>query len=217
MGASSPSTSAWLRAILCFKRLDDWRIHITVENGGGLLERLGLELGGEAGELARELEQRRLAVSHDGDDVFVYASSPGEAARASEIIAAVLREEGIPGHASTIEHWLEQEGRWDDEPAGDTWEEETIDRGYAPWEVRVRLASHGEARKLADQLEAEGYPVERRWRYLIAGAASKQDADALAARVHGEVEPGGELVWETVPGNPFAIFGGLGGSGTPAG
>ena len=41
--------------------------------------------------------------------------------------------------------------------------------------------------------------------------------DALAARVHGEVEPGGELVWETVPGNPFAVFGGLGGSGTPIG
>ena len=58
--------------------------------------------------------------------------------------------------------------------------------------------------------------VERRWRYLIVGAASKEDADALAARVHGEVEPGGELVWETVPGNPFAVFGGLGGSGTPS-
>jgi hypothetical protein len=35
--------------------------------------------------------------------------------------------------------------------------------------------------------------------------------------VHGEVEPGSGLVWETVPGNPFAVFGGLGGSGTPVG
>ena len=34
-------------------------------------------------------------------------------------------------------------------------------------------------------------------------------AEALAKRVHGAVEPGGSLVWETVPGNPFAVFGGI--------
>jgi len=83
--------------------------------------------------------------------------------------------------------------------------------------VRVSSESHRAARELADQLEQEGYSVERRWRHLIVGAASKEEAEALAARLHGEVEPGGELVWETVPGNPFAVFGGLGGSGTPLG
>jgi hypothetical protein len=83
--------------------------------------------------------------------------------------------------------------------------------------VRVALPSHGAARELADRLEEEGYRVERRWQYLIVGTASREDAEALAERVHGEVEPGGELVWETVPGNPFAVFGGMGGSGTPAG
>ena len=79
------------------------------------------------------------------------------------------------------------------------------------------MASHADARTLADRLEQEGYAVERRWRYLIVGTASKEEATALAARVQGEVEPGGELVWETVPGNPFAVFGGLGGSGAPIG
>ena len=29
-------------------------------------------------------------------------------------------------------------------------------------------------------------------------------------RVHGQVEPGGELVYEVQPQNPFAVFGGLG-------
>lgn len=198
--------------------MDDWRIRITVDDGGGgLLERLGLALGGEAAELARELAQRRLAVSHDGDDVFVYATSYGEAVHAREVIDAVLREEGIDARTSRIEHWLDEEERWDSEPAAETWEAEELERGYAPWEVRVTLATHGEARRVAEQLEQEGYTVERRWQYLIIGVASREDADALAARVHGEVEPGGELVWETVPGNPFAVFGGLGGSGTPAG
>jgi SPOR domain len=199
--------------------MDDWRIRITVEGGGsgGVLDRLGLALNGEAADLARELEQRRLAVSHDGDDVFVYATSYAEAARAREVIEAVLRDEGIAAETRPVEHWLEREERWDGDPAEETWEADELERGFAPWEVRVALPSHADARRLAEQLEQDGYSVERRWTYLIVGAASREDADALAARLHGEVEPGGELVWETVPGNPFAVFGGLGGSGTPAG
>jgi len=197
---------------------DDWRIHITVEGeSDGLLDRLGNTLGGEAGELAEELEQRRLAVSRDGDELFIYAASQSEAARAGEIVDAVVRGESIEATVSPVEHWLEAEERWDDEPKGDTWEEDELERGYAPWEVRVALPSRREARTLAETLEGEGYSVERRWQYLIVGTASKEDAEALAQRVHGEVEPGGELVWETVPGNPFAVFGGLGSSGTPYG
>ena len=79
---------------------------------------------------------------------------------------------------------------------------------------RGRCASNARRAKppttLADQLETEGYKPERRSQYLIVGAASREDADALAARVHGEVEPGGELVYEVEPANPFRIFGGLG-------
>jgi hypothetical protein len=198
---------------------DDWRIRITIEDdqAPGLFERLGLELGDEASELARELEKGRLAVSYDDDQVFVYASSPAEAERARAVIQAELRDLGIAAVTGQVEHWLEDEERWDDEPPDETWEEDELERGYAPWEVRVSCKSHREARELADQLEQDGYSIERRWRHLIVGTASREEAEALAARLHGEVEPGGELIWETVPGNPFAIFGGLGGSGTPLG
>jgi len=198
---------------------DDWRIRIEIEDeqAPGLLERLGLALGDEASELAQELTKRRLAVSYDDDEVFVYASSRAEAERARAVIQAELRDLGIAAVTGPVEHWLEDEERWDDEPPDETWEEDELERGYAPWEVRVSCESHRAARELADQLEQEGYSVERRWRHLIVGTGSKEDAEALAARLHGQVEPGGELVWETVPGNPFAIFGGLGGSGTPLG
>lgn len=191
---------------------DDWRIRIDVEesHAGGLLERLGDGLDEEARELAKELEQKRLAVSRDGDEIFVYASSRPEAERAHAVIAAQLRSLGGEARASAVEHWLESEERWDDEPEGETWEEEELDEGYAPWEVRVRCASHGAARSLAGTLEQEGYRPLRRFHYLIVGAASKEDADALARRLHGTVEPGGDVVWETSPQNPFAVFGGMG-------
>jgi hypothetical protein len=196
---------------------DDWRIRIELPEEGqaeSLLDRLGVDFGSEeARQLAQELEGRRLAVSRDEDELFVYASSPAEAERARAIVEAELAEEGIEAHTSAIERWLHDEERWTGEPPAETWEEEELDRGYAPWEVRVERHSHAEARELADRLEAEGYDVVRRWRYVIVGTASEEDARDLAGRLQGEVELGGEVVWEEgMPRGPFAIFRGLGGS-----
>jgi hypothetical protein len=214
---------------------DDWRIRIDLEeeqHAGDLLARLGLDLGSEARELARELEARRLAVSRDGDVVFVYASSGIEADQARAVVEAELRDEGITPRSLTLEHWLADEDRWSEaveppvpgtapgealRPRGEIpqatareWEEEVLARGYAPWEVRLECDSVGEAHELADRLEAEGYGVVRGFRYVIAGTATRDEARALARRLHGEIEPGGELVWEVTPQNPFAVFGGLG-------
>src|SRR5438477_1712291 len=192
---------------------DDWRIRIEVEeeeHATGLLERLGGDLDSEARELAKELDSHRLAVSRHGDTVFVYSTTRSAAEHAHAVVKAELRQQGFAARTSRVEHWLDEEDRWDDEPPGETWEEEELDRGYAPWEVRVECPSRQEARDLAERLEAEGYKPERRFHYLIVGTASREDADALATRLHGEVEGGGELVWETSPANPFAIFGGIG-------
>jgi hypothetical protein len=90
-------------------------------------------------------------------------------------------------------------------------EEDLRERGYAPWEVRVECESREEAHKLAEQLRAEGFDVSQTFRYVIVGTADRQQAVELARRVHGRVEPGGELVYEVQPSNPFAVFGGLGG------
>ena len=193
---------------------DNWRIRIELgENAHAdtLLGRLGLDLGSdEAKRLARELEGHRLAVSNDEDTVFVYVDSPAQAEPARKIVEAELQDEGIEAEVVS-ERWLPEEERWSGEPPDETWEEKTVDHGFAPWEVRVELPSHAEADKLADELEGEGYDVVRRWRYLIVGAGSEEQARDLAQRVHGDAEPGGEVVWEVTPQNPFAVFGGLGG------
>jgi hypothetical protein len=188
---------------------DDWRIRIDVaDKVDTLLERLGLDLSDEARELARELEEQRLAVSRDGDTVFVYAPSAGQAEQARRVVEAELREAGLEARSIRVEHWLADEERWDDEPAQPDWEDEVASRGYAPWEVRVERDSHAEAERLADELEAEGYGVARRWRFVIVGAESREEAEELAQRLHGDVEPGGELVYEVPEGNrnPFAVF-----------
>lgn len=197
---------------------DDWRIRVAIaadEHATGLLDRLGLWENGGAADLADGLERRRLAVSRDGDEIFVYAGSRDEAERARAIVETELRGQEIEAELGPVEWWIPAEERWSAEPREETVAEEALADGYAPWEVRVECASHAAASDLADRLEAEGYGVVRRWTYVIAGTATREDAEALAARVHGDVEAGGELVWETAPGNPFAVFGGMGGSGAP--
>ena len=154
-------------------------------------------------------------MSQDDGDLFVYAGTRREAERAREVIEAELAEEGLQAHTSRVQHWLEEEGRWSDELPGPSVDEKLLAEGFAPWEVRVECESRDAARELAEQLESEGYGVVRQFRYVVAGTSTRDEAKALAARVHGEVEAGGELVWEAFPGNPFAIFGGMGGTGTP--
>lgn len=192
---------------------DNWRIRVELPEEGyvsSLLDRLGLDLGSEeAKRLAKELEGHRLAVSRDDDVVFVYAESQGQAEQARRLVDAELADDGIDGQAQ-VERWLPEEERWSGEPPQETWEQEELRRGYAPWEVRVELDSHEEADQLADSLEQEGFDVVRRWRYLIVGTETEEQARELARRVHGEAEPGGEAVWEVAPQNPFALFGGLG-------
>jgi hypothetical protein len=197
---------------------DDWRIRIELaeEHAEGLLDRLGLDLGSEARHLADELQGRRLVVSRDDETLFVYAGSRAEAERAHDVIEAQLREDGAEARVGRIEHWLADEDRWDDEPPQEfEAEQEVRDEGLSPWEVRVEASSPQEAQALGDKLEAEGHGVVRRHTYILVGAATEEQARELAKQLHGQAEASGELVYETLPQNPFVIFGGLGGSGTP--
>lgn len=192
---------------------DDWRIRIDLDDphAGSLLDRLGLDLSPTARKLAEELADDRLVVSRADDTVFVYADTQEQALRARAVVDAELAELGFTPLRIAVERWLDEEDRWDDEPRTTTWEEDVLARGHAPWEVRVECADAGAAQRLEDELEAEGLSPVRRWRYVIVGASSREEADELAQRLHGEVEAGGEVVWEVMPSNPFAVFGGLGG------
>jgi hypothetical protein len=192
---------------------DDWRIRVEVEAAKDVAGHLGGDLSAEAQQLADDLKGRRLSVSVDDETLFIYAGSQADAEKAQALVESELRANGIEAKTSKIEHWLDTEERWDDEPLTETWEQEELDEGYAPWEVRVECGSREKAEELAAQLETEGYKPLRQSHLLIVGAASHEDADALATRLHGEVEVGGEIILEAQTEawvrNPFRFFGGL--------
>ena len=212
---------------------DDWRLMVDFDDEGDgtqLVERLSARRF-EADE--RDRLGGRVVVSRDGPRVFFYADSEECAREAEHVANERLAEEGLQARVA-FERWHPVEQAWKDAsiPLPSTEEEleaeherqqeheaaESEASGVAEWEVRVSLPSHEATDELAEMLEGEGFPIVRRATFLLAGAANRDDADALAERLRAEapagaqveVEPGGGLVWEVTPQNPFAIFGGLG-------
>jgi hypothetical protein len=214
---------------------DDWRLKVSLLDDGAaraLTERL------EAEKLGEDVEASvgdRVIVSGDGAEVFVYGDTREQVDAAADVIRRLAAE-----HKWEVELELK---RW--HPTAEEWEdpdvplpqsdaeraaehaqrvaqerEETAERGYAEYEVKVQCSSHHDTVKLADRLRDEGLPVTRRWRYLIIGASDEDSANALAERVRTEVPAGATVTaevsertaWDDDPGRgSFAIFGGLGG------
>ena len=212
---------------------DDWRVTVDFDDegdGAQFAERLA------AFELEAEERERlgdRVIVSRDGPRVFLYTDAEERARAVHETVSARIESEGLSA-LTAFERWHPVEQAWKDPsvPMPRTGEQleaeherlqereaaESLEKGRSEWEVRVELASHEDTVALAERLESEGIPVVRRYTFLLAGAVNEDDARALAERLEREapedariaVEPGGGLVWEVVPSNPFAVFGGLG-------
>ena len=212
---------------------DDWRVTVDFDDegdGAQFAERLA------AFELEAEERERlgdRVIVSRDGPRVFLYTDAEERARAVHETVSARIESEGLSA-LTAFERWHPVEQAWKDPsvPMPRTEEQleaeherlqereaaQSLEKGRSEWEVRVELASHEDTVALAERLESEGIPVVRRYTFLLAGAVNEDDARALAERLEREapegariaVEPGGGLVWEVAPSNPFAVFGGLG-------
>jgi hypothetical protein len=214
---------------------DDWRLAVGVFEHGrarALSERL------EAEKLGENLETAfgdRLIVSVDGPTVFVYAGDREQAESAESTIRTVAAQNDWDVEFE-LKRWHPTAEEWEDpdEPLPATApeqaaehakliakeREETAERGYAEYEVRIQCHSHRETVALADRLRDEGLPVLRRWRYLVVGSPDEDSANALADRLRAEAPPGSTVTAEVSartaydddPGRgSFAIFGGLGG------
>jgi hypothetical protein len=177
----------------------------------------------------------RIAVSGGDGHIFLYADTAAGAHEGERTLALVLGRLGLTA-TTRLERWHPAEDAWEDAdvplpstPAALEAERQRLEQaeaqeskasGLAAWELRIELPSHAEALQFARRLAGEGYThVVRRWRYLLVGTVDSDDANALAARLRGElppgstihVEPAGGAVWQLMPENPFAVFGGLGG------
>jgi hypothetical protein len=214
---------------------DDWRLHVGLVDDGAareLTERLHAE---RLGEDVQTAFGDQLIVSGDGPNVFIYAGERAQAELAAEAIRTIAAEHGwevaleLKRWHATAEEWEDPDvplPRTDAERAAEHAQlvakerEESAQRGYAAYEVRVHCSSHRDTVALAKRLHEEGLPVVRRWHYLLVGAGDEDAANALAERLRAEAPPGSTVVAEVsqraaYDDDPargsFAVFGGLGG------
>jgi hypothetical protein len=213
---------------------DEWRLQIDVQDDARATA-IGEHLA--ARELEHDLSdafEDKVIVSRDGTRLFVYGGGREQVEAAGELISQVAKREGWTID-TRLRRWHPQAEDWEnpDEPLPQSSESAADEHealiaaergrsertGEPEYEVRVDLPSHREAVEFGKQLESEGFPVVRRWKYLVVGATDEDSAKALAARIEAEAPSGsavtaegsGQVAWAERPPNPFAIFGGLGG------
>lgn len=220
---------------------EDWRATVTLHDKarmGRLRHALDEH---EVGEEASDRLGGRVAVSEGVDCLFLYTDTREAAREAEGVVRQILLAHDLDADFA-LDRWHPIEERWENErvplPRTDAerqaehehLEEDEIAEseklGVALWEVRVELDSHHEAVALAERLQGESdallpgwtCSVVRRWKYLLIGADTEDQANQIAEHLTGRlpagatihVEPSGGLAWQTTGRNPFVVFGGLG-------
>jgi hypothetical protein len=208
---------------------DDWRLEIRIGDATRAEELV--ELLGEP-ELEHDLSgsfHDRVIVSRDDDVVFLYAGSREQIDGARTLLDTIAEQKSWGMHPN-LKRWHAAAEDWEDPdatPADADAEHERLmaaerkqaeETGSPEFEVRVDLPSRHEAVKFADRLREEGLPIVHRWKFVLVGAASEDDAKALAERLRSEAPAGSEVkvegTWSAAnseaPSNPFAVLGGLG-------
>ena len=182
--------------------MEDFRVEVELdddEHGYSIGERLrALDLDDEA----REKLGRSVMVTRDGARLFLYAASEAQAREAERFVRSLVEDEGLTAEI-LVRRWHPVEEAWKDAslPLPATPEEEQAEyatraaaetreaeiEGAYDWHVVVHLSGRGDAVDLADQLSAEGIPITRRWRYVVAGAITEEHAQELADRLRSEL------------------------------
>jgi hypothetical protein len=207
---------------------EDWRVTVKLRETAQAGRALTALHEHQVGDDVRERLGGRVAVSDDGDTLFLYADTEAAAREAESVVTAALGTHGIDG-SFRVDRWHHDEEDWEDASTQVTEkaeherleQEETAEAeatGVAQWEIRIEFTSHHDARAFEKRLTDEGFDhFVRRWKYVLIGTNDQDDAETWEQRLQDElpagatihVEPGSGLAWEYMPASPFAVFGGL--------
>ena len=134
-------------------------------------------------------------------DIFVYVTTADAAIWAAHAVREVLAQHNVDA-GFRLERWNPVSEAWQDATAErpdkataalrdaheylmDQERQRSAATGRAAWQVRVELPMPADVKALARRLVAEGWPIVRRRKYLIAGANCEDDASDLARKIRG--------------------------------
>jgi hypothetical protein len=205
---------------------EDFRVEVELDDearGFSLGERLRAH---DLDDEARERLGRNVVVTRDGSRLFLYAFDEPQAREAEHVIRDLVSAGELTADIRVTrwhpveEEWMdvavplprtpeEEQAEYDAREAAE--EREAEDEGTYDWRIVLHLGGRSEARDLAERLAAEGLPVARRWRYVVVGAVTQEDAEELASRFRAELGGDAEVSVSAdisdVPARPFQFVG----------
>lgn len=193
---------------------DEWRVEVNLndpDHGYSLGERLRAR---HLDDETRERLGQRVLVTRDGPRLFLYTSSQSEASEAERVIQELIEQDDLSAEITTT-RWHPDEEAWEDASRAmpHTDKERTAERERATgddWEVRIELTGLTLAVELQRDLVADGYSVERRFAYLMVGAATEEGANEMAERFRAQLPEGTPIQVEPnmtdVPDPRFVMF-----------
>jgi hypothetical protein len=181
---------------------NDWRVTVTLhasEHAQQAMRHLSEH------QVERDVQRRLgghvVVGAGDSNELYLYTDSKDAAATAQREVANLLGTLGLQA-SFAVHRWHPVAEDWEpaDVPLPDTPDavsaeqqrldaeetSESLSSGRAAFEVRVELRSHHDAVALAAKLTAEGYPVARRWKFLVVGANNADQVAEFAAKVRQE-------------------------------
>lgn len=193
---------------------DEWRVEVALDkkqHSDSLSDRLHeLHLDDEA----RKRIGGSVIVTRDGRFLFIYAWHEESAQEAERVVRNIMENDKLVGQVRLM-RWHPVAEEWKDaaEPLPDDEaevaeemrvheEEEASDRrkyGEYAWEVVIDLPHVRDTGPMAKKLHEEGLPVKRRFKYLLVGADTEDEAVELGKRLEGEVPEGSHV---GIRGNP---------------
>jgi hypothetical protein len=200
---------------------DEWRVEVALDedqHGDSLSDRLHeLHLDDEA----RKRLGGQVIVTRDGRFIFIYAWHQESAQEAERVVKDIMDHEKLIGQVRLMrwhpvaEEWKDAAEELPDDEAAlaqemrEAEEAGTREASYGehPWEVVVELPHIRDTFRFADQLRGEDLPVKRRFRYLLVGANTEDDAVELGKRLEGEAPEGSKVAVRGNPGDmPLPAF-----------
>lgn len=177
---------------------EDWRVEVELDD-----ERHGYSLGERLRSLDLDDEARtrvggRVLVTRSGSRLFLYTRTRGEAIESAEIVRQLVREERLTADIA-VKRWHPDGRSWEDtsvplprtEAARAREREEReeqarrdVEAGASyEWHVHVHAPDRTQAQELEQWLRQRGEGVDRRWRFISAGALTEEHAAELAAAI----------------------------------
>ena len=190
------------------RHTDEWRVEVELEDEGhheGLGKRISdMRLDDEA----EKLLGGSVIVTRDGPHLFLYAWHEQGAREAERVIRDLIQQDGLSAEVE-LKRWHPGADEWrpadepvpTEGPALDAEVEAHEERarkeqertGHYDWEAILELPSLKEAHAFEHELEGKGLPVRRRFKYLLVGSPSEEEARALATELD-DLAPEGTAV-----------------------